>query len=60
MTTIDDKQHNVLVRLMAQRCEKCALCRHARENPESLVARLVRFHGRFCPFWRAHERVYGN
>lgn len=46
--------------LMAKRCEACPLCKHARQHPESLVGRAMAWHGKFCPFWRAWEEVYGQ
>ncbi len=49
-----------LTELMAKRCEKCPLCRRAREKPDSLFGKLMALHGRFCPFWRAWEKVYGS
>jgi hypothetical protein len=45
---------------MAKRCDGCALCRYARSNPESMVGRLMHWHGKFCPFWRAWEAEYGG
>lgn len=48
-----------LTRLMAERCENCPLCRHARREPDSWFGKLMAFHGRFCPFWQARERIYG-
>ncbi len=46
--------------LMAKRCEACPLCRHARQHPQSLFGRAMAWHGKFCPFWRAWQRVYGD
>ncbi|MBN2497254.1 MAG: hypothetical protein JXR96_21860 [Deltaproteobacteria bacterium] len=45
---------------MARRCDKCPICRYAREHPDRLVSKAVAFHGKFCPFWRAWEQVYGQ
>lgn len=55
-----DRPHGRVIRLMAARCEHCPLCRHARNNPDSTVGKLVAFHGRFCPFWRSWQKVYGE
>ena len=46
--------------LMAKRCENCPLCRHARAKPDSLFGKLMKLHGRFCPFWRSWQKVYGQ
>lgn len=56
----DQQNHNLIVRLLAWRCEKCPICRYARSNPDSTVSKVVRLHGKFCPMWRAHEKVYGK
>ncbi len=47
-------------KLIAKRCENCPLCRHAREKPDSLFGKVMVFHGKFCPFWRAWEKEYGH
>lgn len=47
-------------KLMAKRCDVCPLCTYARRKPESPISRAVAFHGRFCPFWRAWQEVYGD
>lgn len=47
-------------KLLAKRCEHCPLCRWARAHPESWLGKLMALHGRFCPFWRSWEQVYGG
>ena len=53
-------KHGTLTRLMAARCDHCPLCQHARKHPERTFSKVVALHGRFCPFWRAWEKVYGG
>ena len=53
-------KHGLLTRALAARCEHCPLCRFARAKPDNPVSKAVAFHGKFCLFWRAHERVYGQ
>jgi len=55
-----EHQHGKVTRLMAARCEHCPLCRHARKNPDTMLGKAIRLHGRFCPFWHAWEKVYGD
>jgi len=50
----------LIKRLMAKRCDVCLVCRHARKHPESVIGKLLAWHGRYCPFWRAWEEVYGE
>lgn len=38
-------------------CEACALRRHAEAKPDSLIARLWRWHTRWCPGWKAYQRT---
>jgi hypothetical protein len=47
-------------RVLAWRCEICPLCRYARANPHSRISKAVQFHGKFCPAWRAHVKVYNH
>ncbi len=54
------KPPSTLTRVMAKRCDLCPLCRYARANPEALVSRAVAWHGKYCPFWRSWQRVYGE
>ena len=49
-----------LKKFMAARCEHCPLCRYAREKPETLVGRVMHWHGKYCPFWKAWQEVYGD
>ncbi len=51
---------NAVVRFLAKRCENCPLCRRARERPDTMFGKVMAFHGKFCPFWKAWEREYGQ
>lgn len=45
-------------RALARVCVWCPVCRHARSNPESWCARVVRtVEDRMCPFCRARARI---
>jgi hypothetical protein len=46
--------------LMAKRCDICPPCNYARANPDSMVGKAIHFHGKFCPFWKAWQEVYGD
>jgi hypothetical protein len=54
------EHHSLLKRLMAKRCDVCPPCRYARANPDTLFGKAMSLHGRFCPFWRAWQQVYGQ
>ncbi|MCK4872675.1 MAG: hypothetical protein KAS72_08120 [Phycisphaerales bacterium] len=37
-------------------CEHCKLRRYADRKPRSVIARLWRWHTRWCPGWKAYQR----
>ena len=45
---------------MANRCENCILCKYARERPDTAWSRMMHLHGKWCPFWKAHKKIYGE
>jgi hypothetical protein len=46
---------------LARVCEKCRVCRRARQQQRGFAFWLVnRVEGRVCPFCRAYERVHGR
>jgi hypothetical protein len=47
-------------KFMANTCESCPLCRYARNNPENWFGKLMDWHGRWCPFWKAWQEKYGK
>lgn len=55
-----ESEHSLGTRIMAKRCETCPACRHARNHPETRFGRVMAWHGSWCPFWKAHEQVYGT
>ena len=36
-------------------CETCPMRQKAEQNPQSLMARLWRWHTRWCPGWKAYQ-----
>ena len=41
---------------MKATCGKCKLRSYAERKPTSLLARLWRWHTRWCPGWKAYQR----
>ncbi len=37
-------------------CEICRFRRHAERKPDSLIARLWRWHTTWCPGWKAYQK----
>jgi len=44
-------------RFLGKACDGCRLCRYARNNPETLFGRLMRWHGKWCPAWKAQQEI---
>ena len=38
-------------------CATCGLRKKAEENPNSLLARLWRWHTGWCPGWKAYQKA---
>lgn len=38
-------------------CATCGLRAKAEENPKSFMARLWRFHTKFCPGWKKYQQA---
>lgn len=38
------------------RCATCAIRRRAEARPQSLLARLWRWHTTWCPGWKAYQK----
>ena len=36
-------------------CETCPMRKKAEDNPKSFMARLWRWHTRWCPGWKAYQ-----
>ena len=48
-------------REMAKRCMDCLVCARARKNQRGFAFWFVKtIEGRFCPYCKAYERVYGR
>jgi len=46
---------------MARICAKCPVCNHARKKQRGLAFWFVKnIEESYCPFCKAHERVYGR
>ncbi|HNR57883.1 MAG: hypothetical protein PHN90_04845 [Methanothrix sp.] len=41
---------------MAASCESCPIRRRAEKRPNSLIARIWRWHTGWCPGWRAYRK----
>ena len=41
---------------MESKCATCKWREKSEKNPKSFMARLWRFHTRFCPGWKAYQK----
>jgi len=48
---------NPLEKLLGKACDGCVLCRYARENPETVIGRIMAWHGKCCPAWKAQQKI---
>ena len=46
-----------LEQFLGKACDGCLLCRYARENPETLIGRIMTWHGKWCPAWKAQQKI---
>lgn len=53
-------EFSALTKFMAHRCEDCILCKYARERPDTFFGKIMHWHGSWCPFWKARQKVYEN
>lgn len=49
---------SIIKTTLARVCENCPLCRYARTNPSTALGRLMEWHGKWCPAWKAHSEFY--
>ncbi len=49
-------------KIRATICHHCPFCKHARENPDSAIGKILhhKLHADHCPMWKAEQEVYGK
>jgi len=50
----------MIKKILARLCDICPLCRFARRYPDSWFGKLMIWHGKWCPVWKAWEDVYNR
>mgnify|MGYP001397205639 CR=1 FL=1 len=48
---------NRISKFLGTLCDACPFCRHARENPQTTFGRIMAWHGKWCPAWKAWEEM---
>ena len=46
---------NGFKKVLGTLCDNCPLCKYARGNPETIIGRIMEWHGKWCPAWKAYE-----
>jgi hypothetical protein len=44
-------------RFLGEICDNCTLCRYARQNPETWMGKIMTWHGKWCPAWKAQQQL---
>ena len=44
-------------KIRATICHNCPMCKHARENPQSIIGKILhhQLHAEHCPMWKAEQ-----
>ena len=50
-------QMNRLEEFLGKACDGCFLCRYARDNPATMIGKIMTWHGKWCPAWKAQKGV---
>ena len=48
---------NRLTRFLGETCDNCKLCQYARENPDTIFGKVMTWHGKWCPAWKAQKQL---
>lgn len=48
---------NRIAGFLGRVCDGCKLCQYARKNPETLVGKIMNWHGKWCPAWKARIEI---
>jgi CxxC motif-containing protein len=38
-------------------CANCPLCNHARNKPDTALGKVMEWHGKWCPSWKAYAEM---
>jgi hypothetical protein len=48
---------NRFAQFLGKACDGCILCKYARENPETMIGKIMVWHGKWCPAWKAQKEI---
>jgi hypothetical protein len=50
-------QMNQFKQFLGKACDGCSLCRYARDNPATMIGKIMAWHGKWCPAWKAQQDI---
>jgi len=56
LSFVNSLYHPDSLKAMAASCESCPIRRRAEKRPNSLIARIWRWHTGWCPGWKAYQK----
>jgi hypothetical protein len=48
---------NQIERFMGKACDECRLCRYAKDHPTTIIGKIMIWHGKWCPAWKAQQEI---
>ena len=48
---------NKITKFMGKVCDNCLLCNYARKNPDAAFGKMMAWHGKWCPAWKAQKEI---
>ncbi|MGA2223086.1 MAG: hypothetical protein ABSH41_01420 [Syntrophobacteraceae bacterium] len=57
LQSILEKMMNRLEQFLGKACGGCRLCRYARDNPTTVIGKIMVWHGKWCPAWKAQQKI---
>jgi len=48
---------NRLEQFLGKACDGCRLCRYARDNPATMIGKIMAWHGKWCSAWKAQQEI---
>jgi hypothetical protein len=50
-------QMNQFERFMGKAYDGCRLCQYSRDNPATMIGKIMTWHGKWCPAWKAQQDI---
>ncbi len=57
LLSIVEKMMTRIERFLGEACDGCRLCRYSRDNPATMIGKIMAWHGKWCPAWKAWQQI---